>query len=312
MVGRGLGTRARKLVACVGAAAAVFALGYAANGSHSAGRPAQNGVALHAPSALKAKQAEKALVALLKNSKPTIALIGKKGTSPTQARMPTGPLKGSSVKNQAGSFNWSGYASQVSTAQEYTKVYGSWHIPKAYCTSEQRISSVWVGLDGWNDSTVEQDGTTSFCFEGTAYYYTWYEMYPANTVEVGSTAAAGDAITASVTRSGTSYTLKLTDSTNTANSFSQAATCALATCLDNSAEWIVERPAYSIGIVPLADTNPVAFVGGGTIAAGKTDTIATSPGETEVEMFDATATYQLNSISALSGGSYTAKWVNSY
>ena len=307
MARRGLGTRARKLVACVGAAAAVFALGYAANGSHSAGRPAQNGVALHAPSALKAKQAEKALVALLKNSKPTIALIGKKGTSPTQARMPAG-----SLKNQDASYNWSGYASIVDTNQEYTKVSGSWKIPKAYCSSEQRIASVWVGLDGWNSSTVEQDGTTTFCFEGTAYYYTWYEMYPAGTIEVGSTAAAGDSIAASVTRSGTSYTLALTDSTNTANSFTEAATCALATCPDNSAEWIVERPAYAIGIVPLTAISNVGFFLGSTTAAGKTYNIAASPDETEVEMVDATDTYDLDTIGTASGGAFSAKWLNSY
>jgi hypothetical protein len=307
MARRGLGTTARKVVACVGAGAAVFALGYAASGSHSAGRPAQNGVALHAPSALKAKQAEKAFAALLKNSKPTVALIGKRGSSPTQARMPAG-----SIKNQSASYNWSGYASVVDTSQEYTKVSGSWHIPKAYCSSEQRIASVWVGLDGWNSDTVEQDGTSTFCFEDTAYYYTWYEMYPAGTIEVGSTAAAGDTISASVDRSGTSYTLALTDSTNPANSFSESATCALATCLDNSAEWILERPAYSIGIVPLTAISNVGFYVGSTTAGGKTYNIAASPDETEVEMVDATDTYQLDTIGAASGGAFSAKWLNSY
>ena len=310
MARTGLGMRVKKLIAAVGAVGAMFVLSYAVHVSHA---PSKSGV-VHAASALKTKQAENALEALLKNSKPSVSLIGKKGAGPTQARMPAGHL--STVKNVtvSGSFNWSGYVSAVPTAQEYTKVYGSWHIPKAYCTAEQRINSVWVGLDGWqnNSNTVEQAGTTSFCYEGSVFYFTWYEMYPANTVEVGSTAAAGDAITASVTRSGTSYTLKLTDSTNTANSFSTAATCALKTCLDNSAEWIVERPAYSIGVVPLADTNPVTMSGCGTIAAGVTYNISTSPSENEVEMFDATQAYQLNSIGAATGGTYLAKWVNSY
>jgi len=310
MAAHGVGKRLRNLVALVGAVALVFAFGYVAHSSHSAS--SHSGVALHAPSTLKSKQAEKALVALLKNSKPSIALVGKKGSSPTQARMPAGSLKASSIKNQQFSFNWSGYASTLDTSQEYTKVFGSWKIPKANCTSEQRLASVWVGLDGWNSTTVEQDGTTSFCFEGTAYYYTWYEMYPAGTVEVGSSAAPGDSITASVTRSGTNYTLKLTDSTNTANSFSEAGTCALATCLDNSAEWIVERPAYSIGITPLASTYIIYWTGGGTIAGGKLYNIAASPSETSVEMVDATDSYNLNTISPVSSGSFNAKWLNSY
>jgi hypothetical protein len=316
MAGRGLGARARKLAALVSAAAVVFAFGYAAHGSRSAGQVAssRSGVALHASSALKSKQAEKALAALLKNSKPTIDLIGKRGSGPTQARIPAAPLKGTSVKNQLASPNWSGYVSSSSTKQEYTKVYGSWKIPKAYCTTEQRLASVWVGLDGFNSNsnTVEQDGTTSFCFEGTAYYYTWYELYPNATFEEGSAAAAGDSITASVTRTGTTYTFKLTDSTNTANSFSVTGTCGLGTCLDNSAEWIIERPAYSIGVTPLTDIAPVSFVGGGTIAGGKTDTIAASPGETDVDMVDATDTYPLDTIGTVSGGTFLAKWVNSY
>ncbi len=143
--------------------------------------------------------------------------------------------------------------------QEYTKVSASWKIPAAICTAEQRLSSVWVGLDGLQSSsnTLEQEGTTSFCFEGTAFYFTWFEMFPSATVEVGTAAAAGDLISASVTRSGTNYTLSLTDSTTTGNSFTQAETCALTKCLDNSAEWIVERPAYNIGIVPLAHTGTV-------------------------------------------------------
>ena len=117
------------------------------------------------------------------------------------------------------------------------------------CTAEDRITSDWVGLDGFSSSTVEQDGTVSQCFEDQAVYYTWYEMYPAGTIAVGTTVAPGDKISASVSRSGSAYTLALTDSTHSANSFSKHATCATTTCLDTSAEWIAERPAYSIGIV---------------------------------------------------------------
>ncbi len=120
------------------------------------------------------------------------------------------------------------------------------------CTAEDRITSDWVGLDGFSSSTVEQDGTVSQCFEGRAVYYTWYEMYPAGTIAVGTTVAAGDKIKASVSRSGSAYTLALTDSTRGANSFTRHATCATTTCPDTSAEWIAERPAYSIGIAPEA------------------------------------------------------------
>lgn len=58
------------------------------------------------------------------------------------------------------------------------------------------------------------------CCRGAAYYYTWWEMYPANAIQVvGSTLHAGGSITASVVRIGTSYTLKVTDSSRSADSF---------------------------------------------------------------------------------------------
>ncbi len=81
-----------------------------------------------------------------------------------------------------------------STNGTFTKVSGAWTVPTVTCTNEDRITSDWVGLDGFSSSTVEQDGTVSQCFEGQAVYYTWYEMYPAGTIAVGTSVAAGDKI----------------------------------------------------------------------------------------------------------------------
>jgi Peptidase A4 family len=215
-----------------------------------------------------------------------------------------------------GSYNWAGYADVSTTAQEFTKVSGAWKVPALTCTAEDRVTSEWVGLDGATNSTVEQDGTSSQCFEGTAIYYSWYELYPAGTVEVGTTVAAGDSISASVTRSGTSYTLKLTDSTHTANSFSHTATCALATCLDESAEWITERPAYSTtGIVPEAQFKAaVKFTAASVTAGGKTTTISGYAGTNDnITCLDSTGTYDIVSTSGLTGGNaFSNTWKNSY
>jgi Peptidase A4 family len=216
-----------------------------------------------------------------------------------------------------GSFNWAGYADLSTTSGEFTKVVGSWKVPAITCTAEDRATSEWVGLDGAQnaDPTVEQDGTSSQCFEGVALYYSWYEMYPAGTVEVGTTVAAGDSITASVTRSGTSYTLKLTDSTNTANSFTDTATCALATCLDESAEWIAERPAYSTtGIMPEAQFKQVSFFGASVTAGGKVSTISGYSGTNDdMICVDSTDTYDIVGTSGLTtGNAFTNTWKNSY
>jgi Peptidase A4 family len=214
------------------------------------------------------------------------------------------------------SYNWAGYADTSSTAGEFTKVSGSWTVPAVTCTHEDRITSDWVGLDGASttDDTVEQDGTLSWCFEDKAVYISWYEMYPNGTVEVGTSVAAGDSISASVTRSGSSYTLKLTDSTNTANSFTETATCATTTCLDESAEWIAERPSFSTGIVPEAQFKTVRFTSASVTADGKTTTISGYAGTTEdITCVDSTDTYDIVATSNLGEGKdFTNTWKDSY
>jgi hypothetical protein len=212
------------------------------------------------------------------------------------------------------SFNWAGYADVSSAHGHFTRVSGAWTVPSVTCTAEDRITSDWVGLDGFSSSTVEQDGTVSQCFEGRAVYFTWYEMYPAGSIAVGTSVRAGDKIKASVSRSGSAYTLALTDSTHTANSFTRHATCATSTCPDTSAEWIAERPAYSIGIVPEAQFATVPFSAASEEAAGRTSTISGYSGTNyAMTTIDATGSYDIASVSGLTGGNaFKATWKNSY
>jgi Peptidase A4 family len=194
--------------------------------------------------------------------------------------------------------NWSGYAdtSSTITPDDFTYVSGSWTIPAIQCPgypyqNSGAYDANWVGIDGFSDETVEQLGTGAQCYEGVKYYYVWYEMYPAGTVEEGTTACIydnidcpqpGDRISASVSvtagRGGVNnYTLQLTDDTRPQESFSTTSTCAAATCLDSSAEWVVERPAYIpaglVQFVPLADYGQTSFSSGSLIANGQPSSI---------------------------------------
>ena len=150
------------------------------------------------------------------------------------------------------STNWSGYAD---TGSSFSDVSARWTEPGASCSSRTTsLAAFWVGIDGYSSDSVEQDGTMIECYDRTAYQFTWWEMYPTNDVQVvGETAAAGDAITASVVRSGTSYKLTVTDSTHTADSFSTTQSCSASSCVDSSAEWIAEAPTGSSGVEPLSD-----------------------------------------------------------
>jgi hypothetical protein len=87
---------------------------------------------------------------------------------------------GHSVRAKAQSTNWSGYA-DTQTSSRYSKVTGSWTEPKGTCGSRLSYAAFWSGIDGFTSGTVEQDGTLIECKKGTAFYFSWWEMYPRTT-----------------------------------------------------------------------------------------------------------------------------------
>jgi hypothetical protein len=135
---------------------------------------------------------------------------------------------------------WNGYADTNSSGNSYQEASGSWVQPKITCGASSTTGSVyWVGLDGYTSASVEQVGTYAVCESGTAYYFSWWEMYPTDAIQiVGETVKPGDHITASVTKSGNDYVLKLTDATTSGNSFTTTQACA--SCSGASAEWVQE------------------------------------------------------------------------
>jgi hypothetical protein len=139
-------------------------------------------------------------------------------------------------------------------------------------------------------------------------------MFPKATVEVGTALKPGDKISASVTRTGTSYALDLTDSTTAGNNISVTKTCALTTCKAASAEWISERPAFNTtGIVPQAHYNAFKITNGAQTSNGTAGTIGSGLGVHAITMIDSEQVYNLNTVSGLTGGnSFSTTWKNSY
>ncbi len=202
------------------------------------------------------------------------------------------PLAASEGTTLVGSFNWSGFADTEGASNKVSSVSGEWVIPYVQCPGgpyryQDAIIAQWIGIDGFSDQTVEQLGTAAWCFEGVTYYYDWYEMFPAGTIEEGTQACInnnvdcpqpGDHISASVTATAAgNYTLSLTDRTNPAESFSVTASCAPSTCLDSSAEWIVERAAFELPFGPqfltLVDFFQTGFSHGELTSGGRTTEI---------------------------------------
>jgi hypothetical protein len=179
----------------------------------------------------------------------------------------------SSAVTKTTSSNWSGYAD---TGKAFTKVSGAWTEPTVKCpASGTAIAAYWIGIDGYNDNSVEQDGTLAYCDSGSLTDYSWWEMYPTNSVQlVGGTVKAGDKITASVVRTGTKYALEVTDATTSGNTVSKSETCTAAKCKDTSAEWIVERPSGSSGLFILPNFGTAKFTASSQTSSAGTGTIS--------------------------------------
>jgi hypothetical protein len=178
------------------------------------------------------------------------------------------------VLNTALSTNWSGYAAETNLSTPapnvVTQVSGSWIVPTV-TGKATGYSSVWVGIDGYSSGSVEQLGTEQDTSRsGATSYYAWWEMYPNPSEQITTVKISpGDSISASVTYSSGAYTLKLKDNT-TNKSFS---TTKSATALRSSAEWIVEAPSSSSGVLPLANFGTATFSGAQATISGTTGAI---------------------------------------
>jgi Peptidase A4 family len=228
------------------------------------------------------------------------------------------------------SSNWSGYAD---TNDTYNSVSSSWTEPTVNCANSNSgldgilslsnllggpgaASAFWVGLDGYNSTSVEQLGTDSDCDSGTPSYYAWYEMYPNPSVTLPSQypVKPGDQMTALVAANsaGTSFTLEIKDATagwtfsttQTGSGFARS-----------SAEVIAEAPSSCSVLfcseVPLADFGQINFSGSSVIDNAGTKGSLASFDANEITMSDNGTTEATPSSLSSDGSSFSVTWNNS-
>jgi Peptidase A4 family len=212
--------------------------------------------------------------------------------------------------------NWSGYAATAGKKQ-FTYAHSTFVQPAITCPGvANQWASNWVGLDGYNTPTVEQDGTDAHCGGAgntTPKYEAWYELYPANSVNVFAV-HAGDIIDTSVSYANGEFTLTVSDLSTGKTS---TTTAACSTCARASAEWIIERPALcnnagtSCFLTELADFGTATMSGDeAQVAGGKVKGVG---GFTNIpiDMVDPVSGggfISLDTVGALSGKSFTATW----
>ncbi len=170
------------------------------------------------------------------------------------------------------SSNWSGYAVDTST---YSAITGQWVVPAVSRTKGPTYSSSWIGIDGFNNSSLIQTGTEQDYSAGGAQYYAWWEILPAaETVITGDSVSAGDHMTANIVNDGNgTWTITLDDTTQgwsftTTQSYSGPAT---------SAEWIEEAPTIGGHVATLAHYGQTTF-DPGTVNGGNPNLVVSDGG----------------------------------
>jgi hypothetical protein len=238
------------------------------------------------------------------------------------ARLPRTVLPHLARNAIADSENWAGYAAVAKTNVALRYVTSTFTVPSIDCakvpigSAGQTYAAEWVGLDGFNDTTVEQTGVDSYCdsTSGPATNQAWYEMYPLDPVVV-SGVSPGDTIWASVyyNSSTSEYQLFLDDETTGSTMETDQPCPSGSTCDRTSAEVITEDPGGSVpGGINLADFGKVNYTEShvtsrsgthGTLAAGSLWT------STEIIMQDPSGA-DMATPSALtdSGNDFTMTW----
>ncbi|WP_187368814.1 G1 family glutamic endopeptidase [Baekduia soli] len=170
------------------------------------------------------------------------------------------------------SSNWAGYVAHRSGVR-FEHATASWVQPTTTCSAGRRTYSAdWVGLGGYSSTSkaLEQIGTEADCSSnGSAHYSSWFEIVPQAGRRTPVAVRPGDLVTAAVTVSGSTVTLRLVDHT-TGAAFSRRTT---ASPVDvTSAEWIVEAPSLCLPGAQACETMPLADFSGTTFgAAAATD-----------------------------------------
>jgi hypothetical protein len=177
----------------------------------------------------------------------------------------TRPPRFTPVSTTLKSGNWSGYADIACGTCALRYVAASFTMPSVNCAKSPDGSAVshFVGLDGMNDSTVEQVGVVAQCSGGTASYLAFYEMFP-NAPVAFSGISPGDALFANVFWNAATnrWQLGLTDLTTGGNIATVQACPSGASCHNSSAEVITEAPSTSTGsVLPLTDFGQVNYEG---------------------------------------------------
>jgi len=185
---------------------------------------------------------------------------------------PSGQQPGSAAitgpSGQATSHNWSGYAA---TGGSFSAVSGTWTVPQPSTEGSFGADAVWVGIGGVRSRDLLQAGTDeAVSGSGQALFRAWIETLPQTARPIPLAIHPGDSVSVSITQQGSDSWLVAFVINTTGQPYQQTERYSSS---GSSAEWVVEAPFASRGVLPLDDFGTVGFSSGSTVKDGQSMSI---------------------------------------
>ena len=137
---------------------------------------------------------------------------------------------------------WTGYV-LVGHEVGFRQVTADFKIPVVSCTASGSKASFWIGLDGYNNGTIEQVGISTNC-DNVPEYTAWFQMWP-STINYQFLVHPGDSIAMSVAYVSGHWALALKDLTD-GQKFNVSEKCPSGKVCENmTAEAILEAASGS-------------------------------------------------------------------
>jgi hypothetical protein len=132
------------------------------------------------------------------------------------------------------------------------------------------VGATWVGIGGVTGHDLIQAGTQDVAAGGgQAQFQTWIEMLPQASQQVPVAVVPGDSVTVSIDEQGArSGNWQISITNNTSGQTYQ--TNVQYASSESSAEWVMEAPSGSNGILPLDNFNSVSFTAASAVQSGQT------------------------------------------
>lgn len=156
------------------------------------------------------------------------------------------------------SSNWSGYAIS-GRKNAYRQISAYWVVPQVKPSKQDRFSSAWIGIDGFENPFLIQTGTEHDTINGKTVYYPWWEILPAPETRINRPVSPGDLIFAQIRKLPNRKWLILLRNKTKGWTFKTIQRYAGPAA---TAEWVMEAPSIGSEITTLANYGKIRFYSG--------------------------------------------------